>query len=286
MIPRLHERAHDPTEPLSAALGRPVSPHDGLTEHTVVAHWPGLDRYTLDDEQRMWTAAQWAEHLQDPLLEQPFAAGPQGDRRAIFHLSVRLHPADRDLTGTEWAEIGHRLARSAGIEVPGRDGCRWIAVQAQRARLDVLGNLIRLDGSWYAPHRVLPRLADEARRLETDLHLIPARSETASVQQPAHGAAEQLARVLAPLVDEQSGPLATVRGLVEHTAHRLARQPQAAHGEAAHRLELIARRLHAVQQDLDAVVVRLTTPPRPQGAAPHHALPATPFAAPSGRPAP
>ncbi|CAL9583501.1 hypothetical protein SUDANB106_05094 [Streptomyces sp. enrichment culture] len=57
MIPRVHERAHTPHGPLGQALGRPVSPQEGLTEHTVVAHWPGLDFYTLNDEQATWTSA-------------------------------------------------------------------------------------------------------------------------------------------------------------------------------------------------------------------------------------
>ncbi|RZU14378.1 hypothetical protein EV567_4407 [Streptomyces sp. BK239] len=52
MIPRLHERTHRPHDPLEEALGRPVSANEGLTDHTIVAHWPGLDYFTLDDEQR------------------------------------------------------------------------------------------------------------------------------------------------------------------------------------------------------------------------------------------
>lgn len=81
MIPRLHERTHTPHDPLAEALGRPLSPNEGLTEYTVVAHWPGLDYFTLDDEQRTWTSVQWAEHLEDPYLELPFAASPDADRR-------------------------------------------------------------------------------------------------------------------------------------------------------------------------------------------------------------
>ncbi|MDT0438704.1 hypothetical protein ABZ439_15345 [Streptomyces sp. NPDC005840] len=115
MIPRLHARAHSPREPLAEALGRPLSPNEGPTEHTVVAHWPGLDYYTPDDEQRTWTFVD----LEDPHLEHPFAASPDDDRHAILHPDVRLHPDDRELTGTEWFETAHRFARAAGIEVPG-----------------------------------------------------------------------------------------------------------------------------------------------------------------------
>ncbi|WP_327370591.1 relaxase/mobilization nuclease [Streptomyces sp. NBC_01217] len=264
MIPRLHQRTHAPHDSLAEALGRPVSPNEGLTEYTVVAHWPGLDYFTLDDEQRTWTSLQWAEHLEDPYLEHPFAASPDDDRRAILHLVVRLHPDDRELTGPEWAEAAHRLARAAGIEIPGKeDGCRWIAVQAQSGRLDVIANLIHVDGAWPPPPAdILRRLSDEARRIEQDLHLIPVR--TGPTARPAirmaPTASAQLASVLTQLADEQAGPLATVRGLVEHTAHRIARQPGAAGTDVAHRLELIARRLHAIQQDLDSTAARLVQP--------------------------
>ncbi|MFJ4696352.1 relaxase/mobilization nuclease [Streptomyces sp. NPDC088766] len=264
MIPRLHERTHRPHAPLEEALGRPVSPNEGLTEHTIVAHWPGLDYFTLDDEQRIWTSVQWAEHLEDPYLEHPFAASPDDDRRAILHLDVRLHPDDRELTGPEWAEVAQRLARAAGIEIPGKEhGCRWIAVQAQPGRLDLIANLIHLDGAWHAPPAdKLRRLAQEARRIEQDLHLIRVRSDPPlrPAVRAALTASAQLATILTQLADEQAGPLAAVRELVEHTSHRIARQPGAASTDAAHRLELIARRLHAIQQDLDTTAYRLVQP--------------------------
>ncbi|CBG69352.1 conserved hypothetical protein [Streptomyces scabiei 87.22] len=264
MIPRLHERTHTPRDPLAEALGRPISANEGLTEYTVVAHWPGLDYFTLDDEQRTWTSVQWAEHLEDPYLEHPFAARPNDDRRPILHLDVRLHPDDRELTGPEWAEAAHRLARAAGIEIPGKeDGCRWIAVQAQPGRLDLIANLIHLDGAWHTPPAdILRRLSDEARRIEQDLHLIPVR--TGPAPRPAirlaPTASAQLASVLTQLADEQAGPLATVRGLVEHAAHRIARQPGVAGTDTAHRLELVARRLHAIQQDLDSIAAHMIQP--------------------------
>ncbi|MET9832800.1 relaxase/mobilization nuclease [Streptomyces sp. NPDC006385] len=268
MIPRLLERTHTPHDPLTEALGRPLSPNEGLTEYTVVAHWPGLDYFTLDDEQRTWTSIQWAEHLEDARLEHPFAVSPDDRRRPILHLDVRLHPDDRELTGPEWAEIAHRLARAAGVEIPSKEhGCRWIAVQAQPGRLDLIANLIHLDGAWTAPPAdALRRLVDEARRIERDLHLIPVRTGPAArpAIRTAPTASAQLARVLTQLADEQAGPLATVRGLIEHAAHRIARQPGAAGTGTAHGLELIARRLHAIQQDLDSTAAHLV---QPRGAA-------------------
>ncbi|MFJ9822508.1 hypothetical protein ACIRU3_46360 [Streptomyces sp. NPDC101151] len=58
MIPRVNERAVTDQDPLGEALGRRVTTDEGLTDHTVVAYWPGLDFYTLDDEQAAWTSAQ------------------------------------------------------------------------------------------------------------------------------------------------------------------------------------------------------------------------------------
>ncbi|MCX2969463.1 MULTISPECIES: relaxase/mobilization nuclease [Streptomyces] len=266
MIPRVNERSIAAHEPLGDALARPVSTDEALTEHTVVAHWPGLDFYTLDDEQALWTSAQWSEHLDDPLFEHPFAASAHGDRRAILHLDARLHPDDRDLNGAQWAEVGHRLARAAGIEIPGDEaGCRWIAVQAQPGRIDVIANLIRLDGTWQQqPADLLRRHCDEARRIEQDLHLIPVRippEPQIVAARPVPTASAQLAMVLSQLADEQAGSLAAVRGLVEHAAHRIALQSRAAGDDTAHSLGLIARRLYRIQQDLDATATRLTGPP-------------------------
>ncbi|MFD3580877.1 relaxase/mobilization nuclease [Streptomyces sp. NPDC058683] len=264
MIARLHERTHMPHDSLAEALGRPVSPNEGLTEYTVVAHWPGLDSFAPDDEQKIWTAAQWAEHLYDPYLEHQFAASPDDDRRAILHLDIWLHPDDRELTGPEWAEAAHRLARAAGVEIPGKEhGCRWIAVQAQPKRLDLIANLFHLDGAWHAPPKdILRRLVDETRRIEQDLHLLPVRSGPTArpVIPSAPTASAQLAGILTQLADEQAGPLATTRALVEHSAHRIARQPGAVATDTAHRLELIARRLHSIQQDLVTAAARLVQP--------------------------
>lgn len=268
MIPRLNERGRYAAEHLSAALGRPVSDREGLTEHTVVAHWSGLDLYTLMDEQRIWTSAEWAEHLDDPTLEVPFASSPQGDGRPIFHADVRLHPDDRELTSPEWAEVAHRLARAAGLQIPGSDHeCRWIAVQAQPGRLDLLANLIRTDGSWTTLRRAADMTA-ECRGVESDLGLRspapgtgPGRTVGSHVPTPglvpSISPAAQLAGLLSELADEAAGPLATVRGLVEYAARRLGSLPQAHGPDSGRTLELVAVRLHGIQTDLDVIATRL-----------------------------
>lgn len=253
----------------------------------MVAHWPGLDYCTPDDEQKTWTSAEWAEHLNASAWQHPSAASAPDDIRSIWHADVRLHPSDRVLTGPEWSEIAHRIARVAGIQRPGDDhGCRWIAVQAQPGRLDLLANLIRPDGTWTTQqHRLLALLAAEGRRIETELDLRspqgggPDPGQTARFAQrataPAHSAppcvadaTAQLAGLLRQLADENTGPLATVRGLIEHTAHRLDRLPHAYGPAAGHQLELIARRLHGIQQDLDATARALPAAVRPAPLAP------------------
>lgn len=264
MILRIHERTHTPHDPLGEALGRPVPFEGGLAEHTIVAYWPGLDDYTMDDEQASWTAAKWAQHLEEPLLEHPFAASPTGDRRAIFHLDVRLNPDDRDLSGAESAETAHRLARAAGIEIPGdHNGCHWIAVQGRPGRLDLIANLIRLDGAWQPRPADLPqRLAGEARRIEHDLRLsrVPITPPQPASARAVPSPATQSAAILAKLADEGAGPLAAARKLIEHTAHRLDALPGSNSAEAGHHLEWAARRLFALQQDLDRTATALLQP--------------------------
>lgn len=266
MIPRIHQRTYTAVGPLTKALDRQVSPEDVLTEQTVVAYWPGLDGYRQNDGQPTWTSAQWAEHLEDPYADHPFAVSRYGDRHAVFHLDVTLAPEDRTLTGPEWTEIAHRLARAAGIQIPGTSQareCRWVALQTRPGRLDLIASLIRHGGSWYNPPANTGRhLADEARRIEADLRLIAVYDtpRTLAGNRPVPTTQTQLAAVLIQLADEHTGPLAAVRGLVEHTAQRITRQPTAAATGTAHRLELIARRIHALQQDLDTTAHDMTQP--------------------------
>ncbi|MFE1836496.1 hypothetical protein [Streptomyces sviceus] len=264
MIIAIRQRDDNAYEPLADALGRPVSDREGLTDHTVVAHWEHLDLY----EGQTRTSAEFAKHLDDPSWRRPVPVSPHGDRRAIWHAAVRLHPNDRDLTSAEWSEIAHRIARAASIQHPGDDhGCRWIAVQAQPGRLDLIANLIRPDDTWTALPRRLPALlAAESRRIEAELGLISPRTDP-DLHQAAYearfagrtrqagtaDATSQLGRLLRQLADERTGPLSTVRGLIEHAAHRLEGLPDAYGPASAHQLELIARRLYGIQQSLESV---------------------------------
>ncbi|MGX1134880.1 hypothetical protein RKD49_007070 [Streptomyces glaucescens] len=116
---------------------------------------------------------------------------------------------------------------------------------------------------------LLRRHAPEAHRIKQDLRLatITSASDDRWMARAVPTVSAQLATVLAQLADERSGPLATVRGLIEHTSHRASLQPGT--GPAtAHQLELIARRLYGIQQDLDEAAARLTTRSKRSTAAP------------------
>ncbi|MDO0936424.1 hypothetical protein QQY66_33750 [Streptomyces sp. DG2A-72] len=255
----MHVRSLEAAEALADALDHPVSDREGLTGHTAVAHWPSLDHFAHGDKQPTWTSQEWATHLDVPSWNHPFAASPQEDRFAIWHADVRLAPVDRQLTGPEWSEIAHRLARAAGIATPGdTNGCRWIAVQAQPRRLDLIANLIRADGTWTTQPDLHRRLMTECQRLETDLGLLQPFHAPPPPHATAVGATAQLAQLLHQLADEATGPLATVRTLVEHAAHRLGPLPHAYGPASEHQLEWIARRLHGIQQDLNAVAADLS----------------------------
>lgn len=169
MIAVVRDREFIAGEVLADVLGHPVSNEEVLDGKTVAAYWPRLDYFT-GGAHMSWTSAQWAEYLEDPLLESP-TASPDNDRNAIFRLSVYLHSEDRSLSGLEWSEVAHRFARASGITIPGEDdnGCCWVAVRTQENQLDLLANLIRADDTWTKqPPRLEKVLNVECRRIEAD----------------------------------------------------------------------------------------------------------------------
>lgn len=278
MIIHLHRSLGDAADALAEALGRPLSRDEGLTADeagTVVAHWDQLDRYT--EEELYWTTPEWAAHLAEPLREHPFVSAPDGSRTAILHLSVRLHPKDRELSAAEWSEIGNRLARAAGIAPPGDAwACRWIAVRDKPDRMDLIGNLIRLDGTWAAtPRRLADVLQKEARRIEADLLLRaghPRAEKAASSTGPSVAlprtvtATSSLAGILNQLAAEEAGPVAAVRQLVEQVGRQAAALPGHETAAAGRDLFWASRRLYGVQEQLGEIAARLApaqAPPSP-----------------------
>lgn len=228
MIPTVHEPSTSCVDGLAEALGRPVSGQEGLTtEGTIVAHWHYLDYFT--DEDRIWTSAEWAQHIDDPHRQHPFPATYRGDPRVIFHVSVRLHPKDRELTPAEWSEVGYRLARVAGIAPPGdRESGRWIAVRDEPHRLDLLANLIREDGNpAVVPRQVHHVLAAECRRIEADLGLLSPREHhvspfKANMLTATRPTTERLdPSIAAHLSDEAHRHLAVAHRLMERAGQHL-----------------------------------------------------------------
>ncbi|OAR25082.1 hypothetical protein A8W25_28490 [Streptomyces sp. ERV7] len=209
--------------------------------------------------------SRWAEHL-----SQAVSLSPARDTACFLHLSVRLHPEDRRLTEAEWSEIAHRLARTAGL-APRADGgpCRWIAVRRQRDRLHLIAGLIREDGSLPRTSRRLSHeLAQQARIMETEFGLVPARPPAGRQEQviadplvTAEETPAQIAEKIRQLTDETDGTLAEAWRLAEQAAHRLAERPEIYALRTARQMKWAARRLYGLLQGLDAAAEDLANPP-------------------------
>ncbi|MFE0188008.1 hypothetical protein [Streptomyces sp. NPDC058989] len=274
MIPHIHRGSDFAVETLANALGRPIAEQDILGD--LIVAYAALEDDLADGDPRAWMLADWWEHLDEPTVMFPWGTGgPGGIQEPVFHVTVRLHPNDRQLTPPEWSQVAHRLANATGIAPAGdTQACRWVALKAQPGRLDLVANLIRLDGRWAHHHNLHQSLAVECRRIESDLGLVPARPalhrtytahrgtlhtelpDPCSTHSPPSVAA-QMANLMCQLADEKAGPIASVRGLVEQAAHRLDDLPHPYGPATGHRLELIARRLHGIQQDLEATAADL-----------------------------
>ncbi|MEU6312313.1 relaxase/mobilization nuclease [Streptomyces sp. NPDC047014] len=281
MIIDVHSRDLTAYEALTEALGRETSMDDDLSNEpggTVVAHYGRL--YDYADAERFRTSGAWAGHIAEPALKHRFVSAPDGDRRDILHISARLHSLDRDLSYAEWSEIAHRIVRVTGIAPPGDDeACRWIAVQGQPGRLDVIATLIKNDGTWSThPRRLRQALVTEAKSIETDLLLHSDRPQGASQQGPAPArehsvpprtpaATSPLAGILRQLAAEQSGPMAAVRRVVEEVGRQAAALPGNQVEAAASDLFWAARRLYVLQEHLGDIASRLL-PPEPPAAKP------------------
>ncbi|WP_172381131.1 hypothetical protein [Streptomyces sp. MNP-20] len=256
---------------LSAALPRTG---DGQSEDSVVAHWLRTKQYPQSDT---WNAAQWAHHLDDPTWAYP----PAPDHApAIWHAVVHRQAdgPDSPLSVREWREVAYRLVRAARLDQSdaGHE-CRWIALQPRPDRLDLLVSLVRGDGSLAEERGMQPELAAECRRITSELRRPPApgngKSYAANTSEPC-GQPAGLADPAAPhasqhetpsfaviahrLLDETFEHLATMRRHAEDAAYLLSDVPYAYGPEAGHRLELIARRLHGIQQDLEATTADLS----------------------------
>lgn len=279
MIPRLYAPVVFPSDPLSAALGWPISFQEPLPDATLIGCGIGPDHVIRDGDQWTWTWARCSEYLDSSTRYFGSPELPAKTRPHFLRASIHMHPQDRIPTRAERTEIVHRLARAAGISAgSGYGRCPWIGAQRYAGRIDLVTNLYQWDGKWRAPLRQQGRLmAQECRRIESDLGLVSpgapspsARLSTHDVLAPSDGApqegaetAAQIGSALRQLADERTGPLASVRGLIEQAAHRLDAHPRIRASGAGHSLELIAHRLDTLQRDLATAATSLSPTSRP-----------------------
>lgn len=264
MIARLHRRQHTAEAALGDALERPVSFTRELS-HRIVASWDRPDPHSEFAEREAWSEVQWAAHL-----SQAQPRSEAGDSLHFLHFSVRLHRMDRPLAPAQWSEIAHRLARTADLAPPA-DGepCRWIALQFRHGRLDVIANLVREDRTLArTPRRLAEELARQARILESEFDLIPARPPAAREDQviadppvAAEATPAQIAEQIRALTDEVNGSLAEARRLAEQAADQLATRPEVYARRGAHQMEWAAGRLYGLLHDLEGTAETLANPP-------------------------
>ncbi|MFI0743015.1 relaxase/mobilization nuclease [Streptomyces sp. NPDC021100] len=229
--------------------GRLRALEEELSGQTVLAHSPGLA--AAGREGPPWGGRDVTEYLAGPARESGY--GEHEERPFLFHLAVRLHPDERTVSRAEWSQVAHRIVRAAGIAPPGEEqACRWVAFQPRAGRLDLLANLIREDGTRARPSRPLhTHLESECRRISQDLGLRTAGSRPiapSDAESAVAGAAQ--AACVHRLAGESDGPLAAVRRQLEQAAYLLAGLPDGQGGDASRRLEWAARRLYALQEDL------------------------------------
>ncbi|MEC3997148.1 hypothetical protein VSR01_28065 [Actinacidiphila sp. DG2A-62] len=303
MIYNLQPRTVSAATLLSPAAAPSGTPSNGPAplDGRVIDHWPALWYQCPGGEHWSWSAARWAQFLDEPLATHPSATAPDGkDRAAVFHLQAQLHPADRPLTDDQWALAAHELAYAAGIaDAHGHGPYRWVAVRTGPRQLHLCANLIHdTDGTWLPrPRQVRSRLTAAVQRIEDRLDLVASRPGTRRPpgqapraplppNEPAGPDAQgrdvhrlhSLTKLLSRAVDERSGDLPRLRRLVENmaftTTTRTGLPPRYTH-DITQRLEWIARRLHGIQEDIQAVSGSLrpgiplrapSSPPRPAAA--------------------
>lgn len=225
---------------------------------TLVALWPQLTARTSRDDVRGWTSTQWAEFLDAPLLEHPFATSHDGDRRALFHLELALGPDDRILNEGEWTYAAHTLLASLGLCGPDGDGThRWIALLQDPRHLHLIANLIGEDGTWAPlPAPLILHMRDQVRLILDALNRPPG-TRPRYRKAPSAASTRGLADLLDPLTDEPRGLLAHARHQIEKAASSAAGSPDLRHAGFHEQLEWIARRLYGIQDDLSNLTLAL-----------------------------
>ncbi|MFE7192847.1 relaxase/mobilization nuclease domain-containing protein [Kitasatospora sp. NPDC057541] len=121
------------------------------------------------DEQA--TLTQLARHLDEPVHLRNSEVGLKLTNH-VWHCPVRAAPEDRYLSDTEWADIAHRIVRTAGIAPDGDDlACRWIAVRHADEHIHIVATTVREDGRRPKLHSSGRRAADACRQIEKDYGL-------------------------------------------------------------------------------------------------------------------
>ncbi|MFB7472559.1 relaxase/mobilization nuclease domain-containing protein [Kitasatospora sp. NPDC056184] len=117
------------------------------------------------------TLTQLARYLDEPVHLRNSEVGLKLTNH-VWHCPVRAAPEDRYLSDTEWADIAHRIVRTAGIAPDGDDlACRWIAVRHADDHIHIVATTVREDGRRPKLHGSGRRAAEACRQIEKDYGL-------------------------------------------------------------------------------------------------------------------
>ena len=126
------------------------------------------------------------------VLTAPLAGCAGAPDKYVYHLMLRNHHGDRDLSDAEWARLAAEAMAAVGI-APADDpgGCRWVAVRHDDNHIHVVATLAREDGATVNLWRDFVRLRAFCRQAEQRLGL----TATAGADQtaaPRAGVREQV----------------------------------------------------------------------------------------------
>jgi hypothetical protein len=136
------------------------------------------------------------------LLEQPVAAASRRPDRPVWHCSLRVAPADRRLSDSEWREVARDVVHATGLAPRGDDGaCRWVAVRHADDHVHVVVTLARQDGRPARVSNDFYRVGRACRDAERRLGLAgTAPRDRTAAHRPTRAESEKAARQRRPEV--------------------------------------------------------------------------------------
>jgi hypothetical protein len=104
-------------------------------------------------------------------LEAPVLALHAAPDQPVYHVPIRMHAEDRNLSDQEWGRIAQGAVDKLGMGGPG--GCRWVAIRHGNEHVHLVVTLGREDGRRQDMFRDRIKLREYCRATEDRLGLTP-----------------------------------------------------------------------------------------------------------------